>query len=117
QYVQNGIAPPADPAGLILPAGSAAPALGPGALPDTASICSCHNVSKAAICGAIDGGCLDLAGVKACTKASTGCGGCTALLKQVFEHELAARGVAVDKSLCEHFSYTRQELYHFVRVG
>ena len=117
QYVQNGIAPPADPAGLILPAGGAAPALGPGALPDTATICSCHNVSKAAICSAIDEGCLDLAGVKACTKASTGCGGCTALLKQVFEHELAARGVAVDKSLCEHFPYTRQELYHFVRVG
>lgn len=117
QYVQNGIVPPGDPAGLILPAGGAAPALGPGALPDTATICSCHNVSKAAICRAIDGGCLDLAGVKACTKASTGCGGCSALLKQVFEHELAARGVAVDKSLCEHFPYTRQELYHFVRVG
>ena len=32
------------------------------------------------------------------------------------EHELTARGVEVDKSLCEHFAYTRQELYHFVRV-
>src|SRR5690606_20674551 len=46
----------------------------------------------------------------------TGCGGCAALLKQVFEHELSARGVAVDKSLCEHFAHTRQELYHLVRV-
>jgi nitrite reductase (NADH) large subunit len=34
----------------------------------------------------------------------------------VFEHELTARGVAVDKSLCEHFAYTRQELYALVRV-
>jgi nitrite reductase (NADH) large subunit len=34
----------------------------------------------------------------------------------VFEHELTARGVAVDKSLCEHFAYTRQELYGLVRV-
>ncbi|MCF5282470.1 nitrite reductase (NAD(P)H), partial [Pseudomonas syringae] len=42
--------------------------------------------------------------------------GCAALLKQVFEHELIARGVAVDKSLCEHFAYTRQELYSMVRV-
>ncbi|WP_347505381.1 nitrite reductase large subunit NirB [Pseudomonas anguilliseptica] len=91
QYVQNGIALPADPSCLILPQGEGAPALG------AATICSCHNVSKGAICAAIDGG-------------------CSALLKQVFEHELTARGVVVDKSLCEHFAYTRQELYGIVRV-
>jgi nitrite reductase (NADH) large subunit len=117
QYVQNGIALPADPSSLILPQGSGAPALGVDALPATATICSCHNVSKGAICGAIDSGCGDLAGLKACTKAATGCGGCSALLKQVFEHELSARGVVVDKSLCEHFAYTRQELYSIVRVN
>jgi nitrite reductase (NADH) large subunit len=116
QYAQNGIVPPADPSALIMPAGKAAPALGPDALPATATICSCHNVSKGAICAAIDGGCTDLAGIKACTKAATGCGGCAGLLKQVFEHELSNRGVAVDKSLCEHFPYTRQELYGIVRV-
>ena len=116
QYVQNGIALPADPSCLILPQGEGAPALGADALPDTATICSCHNVSKGAICSAIDAGCGDLAGLKACTKAATGCGGCSALLKQVFEHELTARGVVVDKSLCEHFAYTRQELYGIVRV-
>ena len=32
------------------------------------------------------------------------------------ELELARRGVAVDKSLCEHFAHTRQELYAIVRV-
>ena len=117
QYVQNRIAPPADPATLILPQGQAAPPLGMDALPATATICSCHNVSKAAICAAIDGGCADLASVKACTKAASGCGGCTGLLKQVFEHELVSRGVVVDKSLCEHFAYTRQELYSIVRVN
>jgi nitrite reductase (NADH) large subunit len=116
QYAQNGIAPPADPSALIMPAGKAAPALGPDALPATATICSCHNVSKGAVCAAIDGGCTDLAGIKTCTKAATGCGGCAGLLKQVFEHELSNRGVAVDKSLCEHFPYTRQELYGIVRV-
>ena len=116
QYVQNGIALPADPSCLILPQGEGVPALGADALPDTATICSCHNVSKGAICSAIDTGCGDLTGLKACTKAATGCGGCSALLKQVFEHELTARGVVVDKSLCEHFAYTRQELYGIVRV-
>ncbi|MDR0281646.1 MAG: nitrite reductase large subunit NirB [Paucimonas sp.] len=116
QYVQNGIAVPADPAALILPQSGGAPALGADALPDSATICSCHNVSKGAVCAAIDSGCGDLAAVKSCTKAATGCGGCAALLKQVFEHELTARGVSVDKSLCEHFAYTRQELYALVRV-
>jgi len=116
QYIQNGIALPADPASLILPQGEAAPALGVEALPATATICSCHNVSKGAICSAIDGGCTDLAGIKCQTKAGSGCGGCAGLLKQVFEHELTARGVTVDKSLCEHFAYTRQELYSLVRV-
>ncbi len=116
QYAQNGITLPADPSSLILPRGEGAPTLGADALPATATICSCHNVSKGSICSAIDNGCTDLAGIKACTKAATGCGGCTALLKQVFEHELIARGVAVDKSLCEHFAYTRQELYSIVRV-
>lgn len=46
QYAQNGIALPADPAALILPQGGGAPALGADALPDSATICSCHNVSK-----------------------------------------------------------------------
>ncbi|MDU9403764.1 nitrite reductase large subunit NirB [Pseudomonas sp. zfem004] len=116
QYAQNGIKLPADPAALILPQGGGAPALGADALPDSATICSCHNVSKGAVCAAIDSGCADLAAVKSCTKATSGCGGCAALLKQVFEHELTARGVTVDKSLCEHFAYTRQELYGLVRV-
>jgi nitrite reductase (NADH) large subunit len=116
QYVQNAIALPADPSALILPLSEGAPTLGADALPDSATICSCHNVSKGAICSAIDSGCGDLATLKSQTKACTGCGGCGALLKQVFEHELIARGVAVDKSLCEHFAYTRQELYALARV-
>ncbi|MGM0832819.1 MAG: nitrite reductase large subunit NirB [Pseudomonadota bacterium] len=117
QYYANGIELPKEPASLILPQQSgAAPALGPDALPETAMICSCHNVTKGDICTAIDGGAADLGNVKGATKASTGCGGCTALLKSVVDHELEARGVEVDKSLCEHFAYTRQALYDIVRV-
>jgi nitrite reductase (NADH) large subunit len=116
QYAQNGIALPKDPSSLILPLSDGAPTLGADALPDTATICSCHNVTKGAVCCAVDAGCADLGELKGKTKAGTGCGGCSALLKQVFEHELSARGVAVDKSLCEHFAHTRQELYALVRV-
>ncbi|RJX76935.1 nitrite reductase large subunit NirB [Pseudomonas sp. LS-2] len=117
QYAQNGIKLPADPSSLILPHSEGAPTLGADALPATATTSSCRNVGKRAVGSALDGGCTNLAGIKTCTKAATGCGGCSALLKSVFEHELTARGVAVDKSLCEHFAFTRQELYAFARVG
>ncbi|MBW4935200.1 nitrite reductase large subunit NirB [Marinobacter sp. F4206] len=118
QYTLNGITLPDNPETLILPESrGGAPALGPDALPETASICSCHNVSKGDICGAIDAGCSDLGSVKAETKASTGCGGCTALLKTVVDSELEKRGVEVSKDLCEHFPYSRQELFHIVKVN
>ena len=117
QYYANGIELPKEPASLILPQQSgAAPSLGPDALPETAMICSCHNVTKGSICSAIDAGAADLGSVKGATKASTGCGGCAALLKSVVDHELEARGVEVDKSICEHFAHTRQGLYDIVRV-
>ncbi|MFT6599517.1 MAG: nitrite reductase (NADH) large subunit [Alloalcanivorax sp.] len=117
QYMLNGIALPDNPASLILPAGDAAPALGADALPDGATICSCHNVSKGAINEALDGGCCSLGDIKDATKASTGCGGCAALLKSVVDAGLEARGVAVNNHLCEHFEYSRQELYHLILVG
>ncbi|MCC2607105.1 nitrite reductase large subunit NirB [Planctobacterium marinum] len=117
QFALNGMALPENPESLILPASDgAAPAIGAGALPDTATVCSCHNVSKGDIISAMDGGACDLGSVKSCTKASTGCGGCTALLKTVVETELEARGVEVKKDICEHFAYSRQELYHMIRV-
>ncbi|WP_421911788.1 nitrite reductase large subunit NirB [Marinobacter sp.] len=118
QYALNGIELPANPETLILPESQGgAPALGPDALPETASICSCHNVSKGDICGVIDAGCTDLAGVKAETKASTGCGGCAALLKNVVDSELEKRGVEVSKDICEHFPYSRQDLFNIVKVN
>ena len=117
QYALNGIELPAQPESLILPQNdNAAPMLGPDALPDEATICSCLNVSKGQICGAIDAGALSVGDVKDCTKAASGCGGCAALLKSVVDNELEKRGVEVNTDLCEHFAYTREELYHIVRV-
>jgi len=117
QYYLNAIDLPPEPQALIVPAAGAVPLLGVAALPATATICSCHNVTKGAVVAAIDGGCCALGEVKSQTKASTGCGGCAAMLKSLVEDELAARGVAVDRSICEHFPYTRQELFHLVQVG
>ncbi|MEJ4043786.1 nitrite reductase large subunit NirB [Erwinia sp. SLM-02] len=119
QMMLNDMPLPASPESLILPAGSgAAPqTLGVAALPDGAQICSCHNVSKSDICDAVKGGCGDMAAVKACTKAATGCGGCAALTKQVMEFALTEMGVEVKKDICEHFAFSRQEIYHLVRAG
>jgi nitrite reductase (NADH) large subunit len=118
QYTLNGLALPDNPETLILPenlGGTLAP--GADALPDTASICSCHNVTKGDICHAMDAGCTDLASIKARTRASTGCGGCASLLKNLVDSELEKRGVEVSKNLCEHFPYSRQELFHLVKVN
>jgi len=119
QMMLNGIALPKEPETLILPAssGSAPKALGVAALPESAQICSCHNVSKGDICRAVSGGATEMGAIKQCTKAATGCGGCSALVKQVMEFQLAAQGVEVKKDICEHFPYSRQEIYHLVRVN
>ncbi|OUR64146.1 nitrite reductase large subunit, partial [Bermanella sp. 47_1433_sub80_T6] len=49
-------------------------------------------------------------------KAATACGGCTALVTQVMNAELENLGVEVNTDLCEHFAYTRQDIYNIVRV-
>jgi nitrite reductase (NADH) large subunit len=118
QYALNGIDLPEKPQLLILPStdGAAAPALGPDALPDDATICSCLNVTKGQICCSIDDGAATVGDVKEVTKAASGCGGCAAMLKNLVDHELEKRGVEVNKDICEHFAYTREELYHIVRV-
>lgn len=117
QYALNGIALPEQPESLILPSAGDAPALGADALPDSAVICSCHNVSKGDIVSAIDQGEDNLGAIKTCTKASTGCGGCAALLKNVVDDELEKRGIEVSKDICSHFAYSRQELFHLIKVG
>lgn len=117
QFALNGMKLPENPESLILPASDGeGVSLSAGALPDTATVCSCHNVSKGDIIEVMDAGSCDLGSVKSCTKASTGCGGCAALLKTVVETELENRGIEVKKDICEHFAYSRQELYHLIRV-
>ena len=103
---------PGDPVAMIAPA-TADVGSGLGALPPDAQVCSCHAVTKAAITDAIRSGSLtDVAGIKACTKAGTGCGSCVPLLKTL----LAESGVAVSAALCEHFDRPRAELFELVRA-
>ena len=119
QMALNGIALPADPEFLILPSsdGQAKPGLGPDALPDSAQICSCNSVTKGQICAAVGDGVTTIAQMKSCTKAGATCGGCVPLVTQVMKAEMSKRGMAVNNHLCEHFPYSRQELFHLIRVG
>jgi nitrite reductase (NADH) large subunit len=97
--------------------GGAKIGFGVDALPDAAMICSCNNVDKGAICGAIRDQKLTTVGaVKTCTKAGTSCGSCVSLVDQLLKFELKRAGISVTNHLCEHFPYSRQELAHLMRV-
>lgn len=86
-------------------------------LPEEALICSCESVSKADICNSvIDKGCESVDAIKKCTKAGTGCGGCVPMLKDLMLHSMKAQGKYVRNVLCEHFSYSRQELYDLIKL-
>lgn len=117
QYCLNGIALPESPACLMLPASDDQVASSDTTLPESATLCSCHNVSKGDVLRAMDAGISEFAGIKSETKACTGCGGCMALVKSVFDAELSQRGIEVKRDICEHFPYSRQELFHLIHVN
>jgi len=104
-----------DPNAWLLPEGTGAPVTGD--LPDAANVCSCNNVTAGTIrCSVTEQGCTDLAGVKACTKAGTSCGSCLPLVKKLMTTELEKAGVSVSNALCEHFEFSRAQLFDIVSV-
>ncbi len=108
---------PGDPSAFLAPAG-AGDGLANLELPDDAGVCSCNNVSAGAIRAAVvSGGCTDLAGVKACTRAGTSCGSCLPLVKNLATTELERAGLEVSTALCEHFEHSRAQLFDAVRVA
>lgn len=90
---------------------------GADSIPDSAQICSCNDVTKADVCQAIADGKITLADVKMCTKAGTGCGGCMPLVTDIFQTEMKKAGVEINNNMCEHFGYSRQEVFDLVRFG
>lgn len=86
-------------------------------LPDEALICSCEAVTKGAISHEItvNNNCT-LDAIKKCTKAGTGCGGCVPMVKDLINETLKSQGVLVRNVICEHFDYTRQELFDLIKI-
>ena len=89
---------------------------GVDALPDSAQICSCLDVTKKQLCEAVAAGATDINALKSCTSAGTGCGGCVPLLTQVMNAQLSKQGMSIDNSLCRHFKYSRTQLFDIIRV-
>ncbi|ELR66763.1 Nitrite reductase [NAD(P)H] large subunit [Photobacterium marinum] len=118
QLKLNEIDLPEHPDALILPAhaGAEKPSLGADSLPESAVICSCFDVTKGKIAQAVADGHHTLADIKAATGAGTGCGGCIPLVTSVLNAELEKAGVEVSNDICEHFAYSRQELFHLIRI-
>ncbi len=119
QMARGDMPTPAGVEELVLPvrSGGAPVSMGVDSLSDTATVCSCNSVTKGAICTAIaEGGLTEMAAVKACTAAGTGCGGCVPLVTDLLKSELRKAGVEVRNNLCEHFDYSRRELFDIVRV-
>jgi nitrite reductase (NADH) large subunit len=118
QMVLNKMPLPLQPESLII--GTKGMESGEGGiknLPGDAQICSCENVSKDDLLRAVtEGQCKTVNELKKSTKACTGCGGCAPMVNDILKITLESMGVKVKKTLCDHFDYTRQELYDIIKV-
>ncbi len=130
QVCKNKTILPPDPEDLILgnrgrsgdpgeeKAGAATSIGGVMALPDEALICSCEAVTKAQLCHEIgENGHVTVDAIKKATKACTGCGGCTPMVRDLIQAVQKAQGLYVRNVLCEHFDYTRQELFDLAKIN
>jgi nitrite reductase (NADH) large subunit len=117
QACKNQSALPENPEDLILGSrGEGDAGSGVDGLPAEAVICSCEGITKSAICDAVAEGCETVDKIKKCTKAGTGCGGCVPMVKDIMLSELKLQGKVIRNVLCEHFNYSRQELYDIVKM-
>ena len=120
QIYANALALPANPEDLILGSrgGEGSTLSNAADLPDTAVICSCENVTKGALCcSLIDGTASTFGDVVKLTKATTGCGGCKPMVVDIVKATQKSLGKEVKDTICEHFHYTRQELFDIVKIN
>lgn len=120
QTAKNKVILPPNPEDIILGSrgGESSGGDSVSALPDDAIICSCESVTKENICKAVtEQNCESVDEIKKCTKAGTGCGGCVPMVKDLMLHTMAANGKYVRNVICEHFHYSRQELFDLVKIN
>lgn len=109
---RTGKALPVGPEALLVST-AGAPLLADDSIP----VCSCNNVSRQTICETIRKSCLtNVNDVKKATRAGTGCGGCLPAVSDLLGAELRAAGRAGKSRLCEHFEFSRTELFEVIRA-
>ncbi len=119
QTAKNKVVLPPNPEDVILGCRGGEGDAGAGvlSLPDEAIVCSCESVTKGMICSAVaEQGCETIDAIKKCNKAGTGCGGCVPMVKDLMLHTMKAQGKYIRNVLCEHFNYSRQELFDLVKI-
>ncbi|WP_422082843.1 nitrite reductase large subunit NirB [Ulvibacterium sp.] len=119
QLQQNEMPLPANPEDLILGARNGEESAMGNVLdlPDKAVVCSCESVTKGDICCAVtEEGLESVKGIAKTTKATTGCGGCKPMVTDLVTESLKSLGKTVKVRICEHFNYSRQELYDIVKL-
>jgi len=119
QTCKNKTILPPDPEDVILGSrGGEEGGAGVMGLPDEALICSCEAITKAQLCHEIgENGHDTVDALKKATKACTGCGGCTPMVKDLIQGVMKQKGLYVRSVLCEHFDYTRQELLDLIKIN
>ncbi len=115
QYTQNQMSLPECLEHLVTPPASGA-ASSATELPDTASICTCENVTKRQIIDAFEDGQTTVDQIKSCTKAGTGCGGCVPLVTDILNAQIKKSGGEVKTALCACFDHSRVELAERMRT-
>lgn len=119
QMVVNKLPLPSNPEVLIGigGTGNTDESAGVKSLPESAQICSCENVTKGDLVKQVtDCGATTVNDLKKSTKSCTGCGGCTPMVTDILKLTLESLGHKIKKTLCEHFDYSRQELYDIIKV-
>ncbi|MDI3320536.1 nitrite reductase large subunit NirB [Pinibacter soli] len=118
QTTKNKVALPENPEDILLGSrgGDAPQGVGVAGLPADAVICSCEGITKGAICSAVEAGNETFDSIKKCTKAATCCGGCAPMVKDIITYTLKSQGKYIRNVVCEHFNYSRQELYDLIKI-
>lgn len=84
--------------------------------PDDAILCSCNNISFGEIRGSIAEGNQDVASLKSATTAGTQCGSCVPMIQKTLVQEMKKLGKTLSTALCEHFSFSRAELFAAIKA-
>ena len=112
QMAQSQATLPEDAASLLVAEGVSAASLPLAFIPNSAVVCNCENITKGSLIEAIQKeGITELSELKAKTKCGTGCGGCQPMMVDILAEQLEAQGIERNTDLCEHFAYSRTEIF------